>query len=100
MKVEYYPLPTRQIWDANAKERWLEASGPLYHDTEVKVLKHYDGMSLVLELDGEDYTKIDPEMVSYASWLILRASEPDDTVIVKIRIDDVAARRPAGKRRG
>ncbi len=75
---------------AACTRRFVEISGPEYLDRPGIVARHSKSFSTLTASNDTRYT-VSPEDVSFASWYILRAAEPGETVILKMRVDDVAS---------
>ncbi len=91
MERNYYPHMD-PIWRADAIERWLEKSGPLYVTMPVKVISHQTDTTEIEWEDGER-SFLDRWRLAYASWFYLRAAEIGSEPEIKIRVDEVSADR-------
>ncbi len=75
-------------------KRIVAVSGPAYEDMSVTVIAHQIDATEV-EFTGCPGARFFPPQskMSLCSWLYLRAAEPGETVILKMRVDDVAGKR-------
>ena len=75
-------------WRAEAIKRFIAMSGPEYADVEMRVVAHQDEGTEVIWPDGE-WDVLTRRALSYASWFLLRETPEGETVVLKVRSDDV-----------
>ncbi len=82
------------IYGADARQLWIERSGPMYAEVEINVLEVFPDCDLaMIEYEDESRDVLGPPDMSYASWQMLRQAKSGEALALKLRIDDAYSAR-------